>query len=132
MSRRTSLCIWDVHLVIVGRLQVLGLGLAEIIDNQVVGYACNPGGEMSVFDIASLLDGRDGFDEGILEDVIGQFFVFYRMVYVHVNAVFVTLQEFIKGLVCAIDIQRDQLVIALVIINLHYYILLVNKSNVCR
>jgi hypothetical protein len=82
---------------------------------------------MSVLDISALLDGHDGFYKGILENVIGEVFVLDRVIYVHVNTVLVTLQELIKGLVLAIDIQRYQLFIALVIEYLHYYLFLVNN-----
>ena len=67
-------------------------------------YACDPRQEVSVIHITALLDGHDGLDKSILEDIIGKVLVFQRMVYVHVKAVFVSLQELIKGLVRAIDI----------------------------
>jgi len=50
------------------------------------------------------------------------------VVYVHVKAVFVTLYELIKGLILAIDIQLYQLLIALVLVDFHYFIFLVNNE----
>ena len=94
----------DVGFVIVGRLQVLVLHLPEVVDNQVVCNAAYPCGKMAVLDVTSLLDGSDGFDKGVLEQVIGQVLVFHRVIYIHEYSVLVTLQELIKGLVLAIDI----------------------------
>ena len=75
---------------------------------------------MAVFHIASLLDSHDGLDKCILKNVIGQFLVSHRVIYIHENTVFVSLQQRIKGLILAIDIQRNELLIALVIIVIHY------------
>jgi len=82
---------------------------------------------MAVLNIPALLDGHDGFNKSVLEDVVGHIFIFYCMVYIHEKTVLVSLQQRIKGLVLAIDIQRNELLIALVLIYFHYFLLLVNN-----
>ena len=66
------LAVKDVGVGVIGGLQVLGPDLTVVVNNQVVGDACDPRGEMPVLDISSLLDGGDGFDKGVLEDVVEQ------------------------------------------------------------
>ena len=103
------LAIENVHILVVRDNVVVGLFLSEKVYNQVVGNARNPGRELTVLGIATLLDGHNGFDKGFLKDVVGQFLVFDNIKNVVESTSLMTFEQYIKSFIITFGIQCNQL-----------------------
>src|SRR5689334_17981079 len=63
---------------------------AEMVNTEVVRNTHSPGKEFSFFCVTSSTNGVNDFDENILENILGQIFVFYQEKNGSVHLVFVT------------------------------------------
>ena len=100
--------------------EVLLFLLSETVDDKVMRNACEPGGELSVFVVTSLLDGDDGFCESLLEDVFRQFFIAHGVIDVRIEPVFVAVQQDIERFIIALCIEGYQLFVGSGELFFHY------------
>ena len=82
---------------------------AEEVDDEIVGDTRNPGRELAVLGVASLLDGHNGLDKGLLKDVVGQLFVFDNVENIVESTGLMTLEQYIKSFIITFGIQCNQL-----------------------
>lgn len=61
--------------------------------------------------IASLLDGHDGFDECLLEDVVGNILVFYNVKNVGIDFLLMAFKQYVKSVVVVIGISCNQITV---------------------
>ena len=64
-----------------------------------------PSWELTVFIVASLLNGDNGFCESFLKDVFRQFFITHRIIDVRIKTIFIAVQQNIECLVIALCIK---------------------------
>lgn len=101
----------DIDVVDVGALQVFGFLLTIIIDDEVVGYTRNPSEELSVFGVSALLNSKDSFNESLLENIVGDVFVFYNTNDVIKDSVFMSFEKGVKCFVVSRRVSFDQKII---------------------
>ena len=89
------------------------LAQAVVVDDEVVGDAHDPGGELSVLGVLSVLQLGDDFHEAVLEEVLCDFFVLNGIEDVGVNFAFVAFEQTVEGGVITIDIGSNQLFVGL-------------------
>ena len=73
--------------------------VAELVDEQVVRNASEPSIKLAGLYVAALLDGHDGFDEGLLKEIVGQVGILNNIINVGVELVFVAFQQNIERLI---------------------------------
>jgi len=80
-----------------------------MIDDQVMGYAKNPGKEFSLIEIFALVERSDDLNKGILKDVFCKLWISYDQQNIGVNPVFVPADQLLDtgGVACYVLLHED-------------------------
>lgn len=84
---------------------------AEVVDNQVVGDTHDPVDEFVFIFVKVGVDGSDDFDEGILEDIVGDGLVLNNRENVSVNFCLIPRKEDFKAFVITVSVTQNQFVV---------------------
>ena len=117
--------IQQINLGIIIRNRILIAILTERVNHQVMSNTHNPCTKTAVTRIATLLYGHDGFHEGLLKDIFGQFLVTYSEKDIIVEFALIASQQLIERFIITFLIAYHQHVVSEHIQVLHYYLLLV-------
>ena len=93
------------------RHKVFCLPVAEVVDEQVVGNAREPGVEFAVGAIVAIAQGDNCLDKRLLKEVVCRIFLVDYVKDVVVKPILITFQQNIEGIVLPRNIKTDQLVV---------------------
>ena len=114
----------QVYLSLIIRYGVLVAFLTKSVDNHVVGDACEPCAKLTASGVATLLEGHNGLDKGLLEEVFGHFLIAHDKIDIVEKFALIASKQLIKRLVITFCITRHQHIVGEHIVLFHYYLLL--------
>ena len=94
--------------------------VAQLVNDEVVCYAYEPGTELTSGLVLVAADGDDGPREGLLEDVFSTVFTMNDKGYVGIYIILMTFEYDVESTVIALFVQRDQFVVGHCIKIIHY------------
>ena len=97
-----------------------------------MGDACEPRAKLAAGRVATLLDGGDGLDEGLLKDILGQLLATHNEKDIVEEFALIASKQLIERLIVTFRITCHQHVVGEHIQIFHYYLLLLFSVSVFR